>query len=129
MVLKCMVESANYTALIANNADAALDIMDRSPVDLVLFEWSTGVDFVDRILTKYAKANLLLMSGQSSEIVPATILSRVGGVLQKPFTSDTLLWKIHAAFSTAQGGSGDGGGGDDGCTGVRAPLLPRKNRQ
>jgi len=97
-VVKCMLECADYTVLLANNAIAALRIAKdiETAIDLlitdVIMPDLQGPDLAERMLTLRPELKVLFMSGfADSDVVRIRVLDRNLGFLPKPFAPDGLL--------------------------------------
>src|SRR5216684_7469702 len=97
-VVKCMLECADYTVLLANNAIAALRIAKdmETTIDLlitdVIMPDMQGPDLAERMLAFRPELKVLFMSGYAdSDVVRIKVLDRNLGFLPKPFAPDGLL--------------------------------------
>ena len=97
-VVKCMLECADYTVLLANNAIAALRIAKdmETTIDLlitdVIMPDMQGPDLAERMLAFRPELRVLFMSGYAdSDVVRIKVLDRNLGFLPKPFAPDGLL--------------------------------------
>src|ERR1700694_4232087 len=100
-VIKCMLESANYSVLSANSAESALRLAERREltIDLALIDVvmpdGSGPDLAESILALRPDLKVLFMSGYANaEIVRANVLDRAIGFLPKPFTPHGLLERV-----------------------------------
>ena len=97
-VLKCMLECADYTVLLANKAIAALRIAKdiETAIDLlitdVIMPDMQGPDLAEGMLALRPELKVLFMSGFSdSDVVRIKVLDRNLGFLPKPLAPDGLL--------------------------------------
>jgi len=97
-VVKCMLEGSDYNVLLANGAEVALRMAERSDltIDLMLIDVVmpdlSGPDLVERILAVRPHQTVLFMSGFTDhEVVRVKVLDRGLRFLPKPFTPDGLL--------------------------------------
>src|SRR5713226_2416119 len=112
-VIKCMLESGDYTVLMASNAEAALRIATRTDlaidlmvIDVVMPDVS-GPELAERIVAVRPLLKVLFMSGYAdSEVVRVKVLDRALGFLAKPFTSDGLLERVRVMLAPAPRYSG-----------------------
>ena len=138
-----MLESGDYNVLLAHNAESALRMAERDDlrIDLMLVDVAmpdvAGADLAHRMLASSTSLKVLFMSEGAPDyetVARVKILDRAFGLLAKPFTSDTLLERVHSAlgYPTWALRSDDpdaGGTPDDGCAVVVSPLLPRQPRR
>src|SRR6266852_9009780 len=97
-VVKCMLECADYTVLLANSAIVALRIAKdiETAIDLlitdVIMPDMQGPDLAEGMLSLRPELKVLFMSGYAdSYVVRIKILNRNLGFLPKPFAPDGLL--------------------------------------
>jgi two-component system cell cycle sensor histidine kinase/response regulator CckA len=97
-VVKCMLECAEYTVLLANSANAALRIANDNEVAIdllvtdVIMPGMQGPDLAEAMLALRPELKVLFMSGYAdSDTVRIKVLGRNLGFLPKPFAPDGLL--------------------------------------
>ena len=98
IVLKAMLEGGLCNVLLANDAESALRLAQKSDlaIDLILTDItmpdSSGRDLADRILAVRPGVKVLFMSAfVDSEVVRIKLLERVAGLPPEPFTKDGLV--------------------------------------
>ena len=97
-VVKCMLDCADYTVLLANSAIAAMRIAQdiETAINLlitdVIMPDMQGPDLVEEMLALRPELKVLFMSGYAdSDVVRIKVLDRNLSFLPKPFAPDGLL--------------------------------------
>jgi two-component system, cell cycle sensor histidine kinase and response regulator CckA len=105
-VVKCMLEGSDYNVLLANSAEVALRMAERTDltIDLMLIDVVmpdlSGPDLVERMLAIRPYQTVLFMSGFTDhEVVRVKVLDRGLRFLPKPFTPDGLLEAVQMVLS------------------------------
>ena len=105
-VVKCMLECADYTVLLANNAIAALRIAKdiETAIDLlitdVIMPDMKGPELAEGMLALRPELKVLFMSGYAdSDVVRIKVLDRNLGFLPKPFAPDGLLETVEGILA------------------------------
>ena len=100
-----ILESANYVALEAANAQAATEIIKFRKGDIhlllsdIVMPHTSGVKLVDILRAVAPTLKVILMSGYAAEMLARYGAGPEGAVfIEKPFTKDALLSKIHAVL-------------------------------
>jgi two-component system cell cycle sensor histidine kinase/response regulator CckA len=97
---KRLLERQGYSVLLAANADEALQLFEQNAsVDVLLTDvvmpGASGPELTRRLMERRPTLKVLYMSGYTEEaIVQHGVLNPGVVFLQKPFTSETLGWKI-----------------------------------
>lgn len=97
-ILSAQLERAGYRVLGAADGLAALELIKRERVDLVLSDMVMpqlgGALLADRIHASHPGVRCLLMTGYYAADTPS-----LEPVLRKPFTTDELIQTVHAALN------------------------------
>jgi two-component system cell cycle sensor histidine kinase/response regulator CckA len=97
-ILSAQLERAGYRVLGAADGLAALEMIERERVDLVLSDMVMpklgGALLADRIHASHPGVRCLLMTGYHAADTPSH-----EPVLRKPFTTDELIQTVHAALN------------------------------
>jgi len=97
--LSYVLSQAGMTVLLAESGSAALEVLERQSVEVVLLDRSmpggSGETFVTRIRAASPRARILFLSGQ---MVEPSIAALADGVVQKPVTGPTLIDAIQRAL-------------------------------
>jgi two-component system cell cycle sensor histidine kinase/response regulator CckA len=100
-----ILESANYVALAAASAQAATEIIKTRKGDIhllltdIVMPNTSGVKLVDILRAEAPTLKVILMSGYAAEMLARYGAGPEGSVfIEKPFTKDALLSKIHAVL-------------------------------
>ncbi len=101
-----MLKARGYSVLQAGDGAQALEILDGFPdpvhlllTDVVLPRMG-GRQLAERVVARRPETRVLYMSGYSDDVVLQHRLTEHGVVLvQKPFTADTLVRKVHQALA------------------------------
>jgi DNA-binding NtrC family response regulator len=100
VVIKRMLRQQGYTAILAANAEDALERFERDPsIDVVLSDvvmrGASGPQLVEQLRKQRPTLKVLYMSGYTDEaIIHHGVLTPGIAFLHKPFTSDALGRKI-----------------------------------
>lgn len=92
-----MLETAGYTVLVAQDGQAAWEILEKHPtgIDLlvsnVVMPRMTGVELAERVSTARPEIRILLISAFDQGLVPP---ERHWPLVTKPFTSHGILQRI-----------------------------------
>ncbi|MET0287610.1 MAG: ATP-binding protein [Polyangiales bacterium] len=102
-----ILKHAGYTVLVAADPQQALALVAdvSGKLDLLLTDvvmpMMTGAELAERVLRMRPGLKVMYMSGHAREALDAQLLRNQGAeFLQKPFTRQSLLGKIHTALST-----------------------------
>jgi len=97
--LSYVLSEAGMTVLLAENGNAALEVLSRQSVEAVLLDRSmpggAGETFIARIRALSPRVRILFLSGQ---MVEPPIAALADAVVQKPVTGPALLEAIHRAL-------------------------------
>jgi len=101
-----MLKARGYSVLQAGDGAQALEILEgfRDPVHLLLTDVVLprmgGRQLAEQVVARRPEIRVLYMSGYSDDVVLQHRLTEHGVVLvQKPFTADTLVRKVHQALA------------------------------
>ncbi len=103
-ILKRMLEKLEFEIAEAPNGQIALECLTSDePFNLVLVDWNmpvmNGIEFVTaaRALSEHDDVRILLVTSQSEiESVQEAVAAGADEYLMKPFTEDSLLWKLNS---------------------------------
>lgn len=104
-----MLVNTGYTVFTAADADLAMRIVDEHPaeIDLLLTDvrlhGQSGKELSERVLERCPTTKVLFMSGGSVNDAAAGygVLEPGIDLIQKPFSSDDLMRRVHGAINGA----------------------------
>jgi CheY-like chemotaxis protein len=100
--LSYVLSEAGITVVLADSGSAALEVLARQGIDVVLLDRSmpggSGEPFITRIRALAPRTRILFLSGQ---MVEPAVAALADGVVQKPVTGPALLDAIHRALHSA----------------------------
>ncbi|MFL5494142.1 MAG: response regulator [Gemmatimonadales bacterium] len=105
-VLSRVLTLAGYEVLLAENGRAALAVIDerQHPVDLIITDVRMpamgGEELIAALSDRHVSRHLLFMTGEGARFGPT--LAGVS-VLQKPFSRETLLQRVHQLLGSPPG--------------------------
>jgi len=102
-----MLKARGYTVLEASDGEQGLEVLERFPdtvhlllTDVVLPKLG-GRELAEQVVARSPDIRVLFMSGYSDDMVLQHRLTAHGVMLlQKPFTADALVRKVHQALGT-----------------------------
>jgi CheY-like chemotaxis protein len=100
-MLRTVLQEEGFPVASANNAAAALFVLERTPVALVVTDFMmpgfSGLEFADRLHrdSRTAAVPVILMSA----FPPSDGATRVAAMIGKPFALDDLLGLVHQFWS------------------------------
>jgi PAS domain S-box-containing protein len=102
---KILLERSGYHVLVAADAQEAADLFQRHAdrIDLlvtdVVMPGASGPALLRHLLDRRPGLKVLYMSGYATDAVPLHTVDSDAVFLQKPFTSDQLIRKVHEALA------------------------------
>ncbi|MDA8291653.1 MAG: response regulator [Actinomycetota bacterium] len=98
----------------ADSAEAAIEILPREPVDLILCDWNmggmTGLEFLQALRAAEWSVPFGFVTSESSEEIQASAFAAGAAFLvPKPFTGADLCARIEAFLAGESGGASRGG--------------------
>ncbi len=103
-ILKETLERKSHQVITAANGDQGLELMKKNPVDLVITDIimpvKDGITTIQDIQKDFPAVKIIAISGggavnQGSVYLEAAIfITRIKHVLEKPFSSETLLQTV-----------------------------------
>lgn len=106
-IVKTTLETLGYRVLTATDGLEALEILEKrkNEIDLVLTDWvmplMSGPDLVRRIRAISPKMRIVIVTGSGSLESEGTEDVEVQGILQKPYSTEALLTRIHETLHPA----------------------------
>ena len=95
-----------YRVLEADAADRALTFLEEfeDPIHLLLTDvvmpGMSGLELTEIVETRRPETKILLMSGYTDRALAKDVMGRGGGLLQKPFSAETLLRRIRRVLDS-----------------------------
>lgn len=110
MLMRRLLLDLGYTVMLAGSVQAAIQQLSASPrpVQLVITDMimpgGSGRDLADYLAVSHPAVPVLFMSGYSARQLERTAAGRpaAGGLLEKPFTQDTLARAVQDALAVAR---------------------------
>ena len=104
--LNTHADADKFTFHCASNGKAALDIMEKSPIDLVFLDWNmpvmNGEVFVDVVRqdNEYRNTRIIMATteGQKSSVLKMA-KKGINGYIVKPFTQKSILKSFNAVYT------------------------------
>ena len=101
ILLKLILETHGYRALLANGAESAMRFLGQENLALdllltdVVMPGMSGRELAERLASAHPKMKVLYMSGYTDDaVVRHGVLAEGTAFLQKPFTPEVLLGKV-----------------------------------
>ena len=103
-VLRRVLESAGYEVMDAADADSALDLLRRSPVDVVLTDVQmpgrSGVELAQLVVREFPGIKVIAMSGfEDSHLSRLPAELGIDAALAKPMHPDALIGAVREAMA------------------------------
>ena len=101
-LLEGTLSQAGYDVITADSVDAALEIIDRDGIGLVLADirmpWKTGIDLLKEVSSTHPNVGVIMVSGVT-DLGIAMDAIRLGAYdyITKPFQVDDMLVKVQRA--------------------------------
>jgi CheY-like chemotaxis protein len=105
-VLRRVLESAGYEVMDTADADGALDILQRNPVDVVLTDVQmpgrSGVELARLVVREFPGIKVIAMSGfEDSHLSRLPAELGIDAALTKPMHPDALIGAVREAMARA----------------------------